>query len=136
MKLPTIFSFLIALFVIGSEVKSHSPHDNVHVVAFSPNYALDQVIFCSLSHRNHFVLRSENGGKSWSPSQRGIPHSDVVCLAISPDYDPQNGVVFAGTRRKGLFRSADGGRSWTSTTDPIRIATIAISPDFAIDQVV
>jgi hypothetical protein len=46
------------------------------------------------------------------------------CIAVAPD-----GVVFAGTRGDGVWRSADGGRSWEAAGLPGReVYSVAVSP--------
>lgn len=62
------------------------------------------------------VLRSDDGGQTWSSSdQRWFVNGNqdlragTERLAIDPD-DPD--VVLLGTQRDGLWRSSDGGRAW------------------------
>lgn len=63
------------------------------------------------------VWRSEDGGTSWTHSSEGLtygegedvtPITTVWSLATGPD-----GTVYAGVEPAGLFRSADGGRTWS-----------------------
>ncbi|MBA2285685.1 MAG: hypothetical protein H0W02_09390 [Ktedonobacteraceae bacterium] len=59
------------------------------------------------------LWRSNDAGSSWEPVGEGIPHKEVMAVAVSPvervgDY----GVVWAGTEPSGLFRSEDGGNTW------------------------
>ena len=56
------------------------------------------------------VYRSENGGANWAQASSGITDTDVTALAVDPN-TPQ--IVYAGTRHGNVFRSADGGDSWT-----------------------
>jgi len=58
------------------------------------------------------IMRSDDDGKTWARlgPRRGFPYeASVRCLAMNPR---QSNIVFAGTER-GLYRSADGGASWT-----------------------
>lgn len=73
------------------------------------------------------VFISENGGKTWYPSNTGITDRagesqdsiPVFCLTIDP-HNPD--LIWAGTQfRGGLFRSTDGGQSWTRKTNGITI---------------
>lgn len=63
------------------------------------------------------VWRSEDGGTSWTHSSEGLtygegedvtPITTVWSLATGPD-----GTVYAGVEPAGLFRSPDGGRTWS-----------------------
>jgi photosystem II stability/assembly factor-like uncharacterized protein len=52
---------------------------------------------------------STDGGASWRPVVHDLPGTDVHGFAMSPD-DPDR--LFAFVVGHGLFRSADGGRTW------------------------
>jgi photosystem II stability/assembly factor-like uncharacterized protein len=61
---------------------------------------------------------SFDAGQAWTPSSEGIitrtgPSGDAIpvfCLTVDP-HDPS--IVWAGTQfQRGIFRSADGGRTW------------------------
>lgn len=63
------------------------------------------------------VWRSEDGGTSWTHASEGLtygegedvtPITTVWSLATGPD-----GTIYAGVEPAGLFRSADGGRTWS-----------------------
>lgn len=72
------------------------------------------------------MVRSGNGGSSWS-HQSGFIHPDNHCI----EFDRANpGVVYVGNDG-GVYRSVDGGQSWT-----FRSAGLAVTQfyDFAIDQ--
>jgi len=53
------------------------------------------------------VLRSDDGGASWTPS--GIPGTVVTSLAVAPS---EPGTVYAGTKPARVFVSRDGGANW------------------------
>jgi len=56
---------------------------------------------------------SHDAGASWHPAGEGIPHADVMAVAVSPrERRGDAGVVWAGTEPSALFRSEDGGRTW------------------------
>jgi hypothetical protein len=61
-----------------------------------------------LAGTNDGVVRSVDGGSSWTPS--GIPGAFVWDLAASPD-DPHT--LYAVTEPAALHRSRDGGQSWS-----------------------
>lgn len=72
------------------------------------------------------VCRSPNGGRGWRRSD-GL--SGVVqSLAVAPDFY-QSGLILAGTEDQGLWRSTDGGRSFTPVADgPQRVDAITATP--------
>lgn len=55
------------------------------------------------------VLRSKNGGRSWSAANKGLPNRSVVSLASHAE---QPETVYAYVTDKGIFRSQDGGVQW------------------------
>jgi len=58
------------------------------------------------------VLKSTDGGESWTPANVGLASPDVGALAL----DPSNpAALYAGTSGGQVFRSADGGLSWSAT---------------------
>jgi photosystem II stability/assembly factor-like uncharacterized protein len=66
------------------------------------------------------LLRSEDGGVSFTPAGDGLPNHTARCLAADPHVA---GVVYAGTD-SGVYRTRDGGRSWASLGQ--RLAGVAI----------
>lgn len=69
------------------------------------------------------MVQGADGG--WSVSAI-LVDADVRCLAA----DPLNrGVVYAGTNDRGLLRSSDGGRTWSSAgLKGVAIRSVAVSP--------
>ena len=56
---------------------------------------------------------SGDGGASWEPVGEGIPHAEVMAVAVSRlERMGGYGVVWAGTEPSALYRSEDGGQSW------------------------
>jgi photosystem II stability/assembly factor-like uncharacterized protein len=71
------------------------------------------------------VFISDDGGKNWYPSNQGIIDRSgesqdaipVFCLTIDP-HNPE--IIWAGTQFSGgLFKSLDGGKSWSQKTSGI-----------------
>ncbi|WP_052055411.1 YCF48-related protein [Myxosarcina sp. GI1] len=93
------------------------------------------------------VFRSNDGGKSWQQSSKGLttdaqadrpgfnrPHfSD---LSVSQTFNQDRTVFAAGF--DGLFKSTDGGRVWQelSTLSPNIIVGLDISPDYQHDSTI
>lgn len=88
------------------------------------------------------VLKSTDGGQSWSQSGQGLPSLPALSLAI----DPSNpNIIFAGLGASGsgvggagLYRSADGGRTWSQSNNglPAEALILSIIFDPTNDQVV
>ena len=67
----------------------------------------------------------EGEGPSWRASA-GLHESGAQCVAVDP---ASPSVAFAGCRGNGLFRTADGGRTWEDCGLPARdVFSVAVSP--------
>lgn len=55
------------------------------------------------------LVRSEDGGKTWQPGDRGITDRHVRWLEFHPE---ASGRAFAGTEPANLYLSQDGGVNW------------------------
>ncbi|MFH0731128.1 MAG: hypothetical protein V2B19_32890 [Pseudomonadota bacterium] len=102
----------------------------------SPNYTTDNTVFGGTW--NGEVLKSTDGGVSWSFFANGLDGLPVQFLAISPSYASDH-TLFAGTSGGGAFKSTDGGVTWGPATPSfsgsnLYINSIAISPNYANDQ--
>lgn len=72
------------------------------------------------------VYRSPNGGRGWQRCT--APTGIVQSLAVSPNFH-ENGQVLAGTEAHGLWRSTDGGRSFTLVSQaPQQINALIAAP--------
>src|SRR5262245_27702441 len=70
------------------------------------------------------VLKSEDGGTTWSQANAGLTDIEVYALAM----DPQTAsTLYAGTEG-GLFKSIDGAATWAATAITDEVRTIAIDP--------
>ncbi len=67
------------------------------------------------------VNKSTNGGKKWEAAGTGITGSVTLLRPAAP------GVVFAATGKEGVYRTADGAKSW-SLVRPGEIRDLAIDP--------
>ncbi len=85
------------------------------------------------------VFTSEDGGASWSPVNQGITarsgeSNDSIpsfCVTIDP-HDPD--ILWAGTLdQRGVFKSIDGGTTWTSKEQGIVEETGVTFRGFAVD---
>ena len=56
------------------------------------------------------VMRSEDGGRTWSALNEGLPSREVEAFATHAD---QTGTLYAYLPEKGIYRSEDTGETWT-----------------------
>jgi photosystem II stability/assembly factor-like uncharacterized protein len=105
-------------------VAEASKQSRVHALAFLPGN--DDVVFAATSGG---LLKSTDQGRTWAPRGGGLPQLDITGLALHPD-----GRTLAASDYStgGLWRSVDGGDSWTSfPTDGLassRVWTLALDP--------
>src|SRR5262245_15018910 len=71
------------------------------------------------------IFKSIDGAASWFSSSSGITNATITALAVDP---AAPAVVYAGTQG-GLFRSGDGGATWT----PAPNLPATVFDDFAFD---
>lgn len=57
------------------------------------------------------VAKSVDGGATWRMVNKGLTTTNIRILTLSP-HDPRT--IYAGTNGSGLYRSTDGGESWTA----------------------
>jgi photosystem II stability/assembly factor-like uncharacterized protein len=82
------------------------------------------------------VLKSSDGGQTWSASGAGLPPLSAVSLAI----DPSNpAILFAGVASSelapaggGVYRSVDGGQTWVQSSAGLNpealVLSVAVDP--------
>jgi photosystem II stability/assembly factor-like uncharacterized protein len=98
----------------------------ISMVAFQPGKP--KTVFAALYGGG--VYRSAASGKagSWKPANKGLPkHAAAKFLAFG------QGVVYLAAARHGLFKSRDGGASWTRATGdlPLKhgwVSAVAVPP--------
>ncbi len=137
MSVRTCFTLLVFLLLFTTG-QAHTPHDAVPAAAMSPAFETDKTLFCSVTFMQNFLLKSTDGGETWSTSQKGISPYPVSSIAFSPDYATDE-TVFAGTDGGELFKTTDGGASWqlcNGSVQSSKIRTIAVSPLFGTDGIV
>lgn len=75
----------------------------------------------------HGVYITEDRAKNWSVDPDGLYDVDIRALALDPT---DSKIIYAGTQPRGVFRSRDGGKTWTAGAEPLteHIESMAIDP--------
>ena len=120
----------------------------IDAIAVSPNFASDRTVFagstcvpltsgsgCNLAG----LFKSTDGGLHFTQQIQVAPSANndpsVLPIAISPAFASDQ-TVFVSTGHSGLFKSTNGGGTWTELpgTTLLTAFSIAISPNYAKDQ--
>jgi photosystem II stability/assembly factor-like uncharacterized protein len=59
------------------------------------------------------VCLSEDGGKTWRPSNQGMPPTAATHILLDPTSPVDARVLYVTGLGKGVFKSVDGGRTWS-----------------------
>ncbi len=123
-------------------------------LAVSPNFAQDSTVLIGTNNGNNGIrypkyvtyqgqqypnqglFLSLDGGNNWIPTSLGGP--PMISAAFSPAFSSDR-TAFAASSSSGLYKSTDGGMTWTLLTLPpksTQMAKVAVSPAFATDHVV
>lgn len=98
----------------------------IYHVVLDPRDSKTLLLACRSGHLGPTVFRSVDMGKNWTeaakppafpkaaPGQTGRVVDHVFWL--TPGHPSEKDVWYAGTSPQGLFRSADGGRTWDGVT--------------------
>ncbi len=77
------------------------------------------------------VYRSQDSGNTWVQTNTGLESGDISCLAVAPESD----LVYVGSWGKGVFKSTNGGDSWTSVWSSEKnphINAVHIASDYTV----
>jgi photosystem II stability/assembly factor-like uncharacterized protein len=104
------------LALMSSAVYAHNPHDPALALGVSPDYGNDQTLYVSTFAEWNWgykdVLRSTDGGATWSKLPKGLDNRyPVSAIRVSPSF-PVDGTVYAATHGDGVYASSDRGNSW------------------------
>ena len=107
--------------------------DNYAKLTISPNYKADRTVFAGTSEG---LFVTHNGGASWHklPGTAYGGDSYIETIAISPDYQSDR-TFLVSVRGKGLFRTVDGGKTFTQIGD-YWTGAIQFSPAYSVDQTI
>jgi photosystem II stability/assembly factor-like uncharacterized protein len=84
-------------------------------------------------------LEHTAGDNVWTQCSQGMWGGNVEALALSPGY-ASDSTLFAGTVYGGVFKSTDGGASWSAVNtglpapDVLDVYALALSPGYASDH--
>src|SRR5687768_3331363 len=101
-------------FAIGAVALAQSRPDTVYVGTGEANNSRS-------TYGGHGVYKSVDGGKTWA--QSGLANAGrigrIVVHPKNPDlvYVAVSGHLYSENPDRGVYRSADGGKSWTKTLD-------------------
>jgi photosystem II stability/assembly factor-like uncharacterized protein len=87
----------------------------VLTVAIDPNDS--QIVYAgtgSIGGQGNGVFRSNDGGMTWLPSNKGMLDYRISALKIDPT---DSKIVYAGAEKGELFKSTNAGLSWNDTSD-------------------
>lgn len=89
-------------------------------IAWSPNFVQDGIVLVGTFEDGIFC--STDRGEQWAAWNFGLLDLSVYAIAMSPDFAADQ-VILAGTE-SGIFRSANGGRSWRAIPFPPEAAPV------------
>ncbi|MHC5211611.1 MAG: WD40/YVTN/BNR-like repeat-containing protein [Planctomycetota bacterium] len=112
----------------------HAPHDPISVWAISPDFTRDRTLYVG---QNAFglMLRSRDGGETFTSINAGFDTGYVSALAISPDFARDRKLLAVDRGR--LYRTTDGGDLWAEVTgvpEDVGVVSLAFSPAHAEDR--
>ena len=65
------------------------------------------------------VAVSTDGGRSWQPSNTGLPQDSVTHILLDPSSPVGSRTLYACAFGRGVYKSVDGGKTWTQKNDGI-----------------
>lgn len=101
-------------------------------LALSPGFANDRTLFVATDGGG--VFKSTNGGDSWQAVNNGLTSLSTRDVAVSPNY-PVDQTVFV-IASNGIFRSVNGGASWTLCISYSGLKALSVSPRYPEDGTV
>ena len=65
------------------------------------------------------VCRSDDGGKTWTPSNTGMDETAATHILLDPTSPVDRRVLYVAGFGRGVYKSTDGGRTWSRRTQGI-----------------
>lgn len=106
---------------------------SIEKIAIPPTFTADQTVFAATANG---IYKSTNSGNTWVLTKSA---ASQTMLAVSPPYSI-GGTVFAGIYGDNVYRSNDGGSSWTPSSSNFatirQLSALALSPEYFADEIV
>jgi photosystem II stability/assembly factor-like uncharacterized protein len=93
---------------------------DIYTVAVDPANA--NRLYAGTSHGVH---ASTDLGTTWSAANHGLANTWVTALALDP---AAPATLYAGTERSGIFKTTNGGLTWTRQFDTGKVSALLIDP--------
>jgi len=91
--------------------QAHLKMERLPTQCVAPDPLAPEMAYCGTFGEG--LWRSRDAGISWESVGEGIPHGEVMAVAVSPlERAAAGGLVWAGTEPSALFSSEDEGRAW------------------------
>ncbi|MHC4941504.1 MAG: WD40/YVTN/BNR-like repeat-containing protein, partial [Planctomycetota bacterium] len=130
------FLVLVMMVLWIPSAQAHAPHDVIHTVVVSPDFASDQMIFAKVQLSDRLLFaRSSDGGRSWLEYASPVLTYNIKRIAVSPGF-AADGTLFAATKQQGVWRSTDRGLTWHAVNTglvSLEAYDVSLSPNFAAD---
>ncbi|MFV1958020.1 MAG: WD40/YVTN/BNR-like repeat-containing protein, partial [Planctomycetota bacterium] len=65
------------------------------------------------------VCVSLDHGRTWKPTTEGLPQAPVTSIVLDPTSPRKRRVLWAGVFGHGVYRSGDGGQTWTKRSEGV-----------------
>jgi photosystem II stability/assembly factor-like uncharacterized protein len=59
------------------------------------------------------VCRSDDGGRNWTQSNKGMDETGATHILLDPDSPVDNRILYVAGFGRGVYKSSDGGRTWS-----------------------
>jgi photosystem II stability/assembly factor-like uncharacterized protein len=84
-------------------------------LTISPNWQIDETAFAIAGNR---LFRSTNGARAWQPLAPHLEELGPQTVIVVSGFE-QDVAILVGTVGHGIWRSLDGGESWSQTEDTV-----------------
>lgn len=109
--------------------------------AFSDVHDIPNANIISNRHRAQGpggVCVSDDFGETWTPLKSDLPVAPATSIVVDPKSPADAHTLYAGFFERGVYKSADGGKSWGAkneglgTSDNLRVTRVQFHPDGAL----